>query len=161
MKAITIWQPWASLAAIKEKGYETRSWATRYRGPIAIHAAKRPFDPMDFAVFDPRLAGAIVGAFDKVGMSVHLLPFGCIIATAELVDCYRIQVCPKSHRVSLYDSCGNQTSVSISSKEILFGDWTSGRFAWDFRNVVMLPEPVPAKGGQRLWNWDGHLAGEY
>lgn len=36
MKAITIWQPWASLAAIKKKRYETRSWATRYRGPIAV-----------------------------------------------------------------------------------------------------------------------------
>ena len=42
MKAITIWQPWASLLASGRKRYETRSWATTYRGPIAIHAAKRP-----------------------------------------------------------------------------------------------------------------------
>lgn len=42
MKAITIWQPWASLLAHGMKQYETRSWATKYRGPIAIHAAKRP-----------------------------------------------------------------------------------------------------------------------
>lgn len=39
MKAITIWQPWASLLAHRVKTYETRSWATAYRGPIAIHAA--------------------------------------------------------------------------------------------------------------------------
>ena len=160
MKAITIWQPWASLAAIKKKRYETRSWATRYRGPIAIHAAKRPFDPMDFAIFDPHFAEAMTEAFKEAEMSVHLLPFGCIIATAELVDCHRIRVDPKSYQVALYDSCGNQTSVSISSKEILFGDWTPGRFAWDFKNVVMLPEPVPAKGGQRLWNWDERQIGD-
>ena len=41
MKAITIWQPWASLLACGGKRFETRSWATSYRGPIAIHAAKK------------------------------------------------------------------------------------------------------------------------
>ncbi len=39
MKAITLWQPWASLIAIGAKKIETRSWATKYRGPLAIHAA--------------------------------------------------------------------------------------------------------------------------
>lgn len=38
MKAITIWQPYASLIAAGLKEYETRSWPTRYRGPIAIHS---------------------------------------------------------------------------------------------------------------------------
>lgn len=40
IKAITLWQPWALLMALKEKEYETRSWMTTYRGPLAIHAAK-------------------------------------------------------------------------------------------------------------------------
>ncbi|MFV0399180.1 MAG: ASCH domain-containing protein [Oscillospiraceae bacterium] len=44
MKAITIWQPWASLLACGAKKYETRSWVTSYRGPIAIHAAARKCD---------------------------------------------------------------------------------------------------------------------
>lgn len=40
MKAITIRQPWASLIALGEKKIETRSWQTKYRGPILIHAGK-------------------------------------------------------------------------------------------------------------------------
>jgi hypothetical protein len=49
MKAITIWQPWASLKACGAKEFETRSWATSYRGPIAIHAAaKKPPKQGDF-----------------------------------------------------------------------------------------------------------------
>lgn len=40
MKAITIKQPWATLIALGEKRFETRSWQTKYRGPIAIHAGK-------------------------------------------------------------------------------------------------------------------------
>lgn len=42
MKAISLWQPWASLIAAGVKSIETRGWPTNYRGQIAIHAAKRP-----------------------------------------------------------------------------------------------------------------------
>ena len=45
IKAITIYQPWASLKACGAKKFETRGWATNYRGPIAIHAAKQYFGP--------------------------------------------------------------------------------------------------------------------
>lgn len=48
MKAITIRQPWAGLIAVGEKVYETRSWPTKYRGPIAIHAGKS--DPLKVPV---------------------------------------------------------------------------------------------------------------
>lgn len=41
LPCISLWQPWASALAIRSKRNETRSWATSYRGPIAIHAAKR------------------------------------------------------------------------------------------------------------------------
>ncbi len=40
MKAITVLQPRASLIACGAKQIETRSWAARYRGKIAIHAGK-------------------------------------------------------------------------------------------------------------------------
>lgn len=41
MKAISLWQPWASLVALGVKTIETRSWSTKYRGPLTIHAAAR------------------------------------------------------------------------------------------------------------------------
>jgi hypothetical protein len=41
MKAITLWQPWASFVGLGVKTIETRSWSTRYRGPLAIHAGSR------------------------------------------------------------------------------------------------------------------------
>ena len=45
MKALTLWQPWASLVALGWKSVETRCWSTKYRGPLAIHsAAKLPPD---------------------------------------------------------------------------------------------------------------------
>jgi hypothetical protein len=38
MKGLTLTQPWATLVAIGAKRIETRSWPTRYRGLLAIHA---------------------------------------------------------------------------------------------------------------------------
>lgn len=38
MKVITIKQPWATLIAKGYKEYEFRTWKTKYRGDILIHA---------------------------------------------------------------------------------------------------------------------------
>ena len=38
MKVLTLKQPWASLVANGYKVYEFRTWKTKYRGEILIHA---------------------------------------------------------------------------------------------------------------------------
>lgn len=94
MKALTLWQPWASLVALGVKSIETRSWSTSYRGPLAIHAAKREPD-VDFWVGH----GAGLAAVEqfKNGRHLHLgdvgwttnwhpLPLGAVVATVKLVD---------------------------------------------------------------------------
>ena len=40
MRALSLWQPWASLMYDERKKIETRGWEMLYRGPLAIHAAK-------------------------------------------------------------------------------------------------------------------------
>lgn len=34
-----------------------------------------------------------------------------------------------------------------------YGDYSPGRFAWLLADIKPLPEPIPAKGKQGLWNW--------
>lgn len=41
MRALSLWQPWASLIYDGRKKIETRHWEMLYRGPLAIHAAMR------------------------------------------------------------------------------------------------------------------------
>lgn len=158
MKAITIWQPWASLLTCGAKRYETRSWATNYRGTIAIHASKKLFDTgtyldRDLHHFADALGLPDIYSFDK-------LPRGRIISTVELVACHRIQMDPKTHRVALYDNRGYQSSVSLGADELLFGDWTSGRYALEIANIKRLNTPIPAKGKQGLWNWEAVQANQ-
>lgn len=42
MKALTLWQPYSQAIAIGLKQFETRSWATKHRGLLAIHCSVKP-----------------------------------------------------------------------------------------------------------------------
>lgn len=163
MKAITLYQPWASLLACGEKKYETRSWATRYRGKIAIHAGKKLIT--DNIPNEIHNALCWKGGFNKY----KELPLGCIIAIAELVECWHIVAMPGTNvDVAKHIPIGAELDVPKhhprfhdyivpSEQELLFGDWTPGRYAWEFKNMQILPEPIPAKGKQRIWNWEENL----
>ena len=79
MKAITVWQPWATLLATGQKHNETRSWKTSYRGEILIHAAKTDHSGILLHIPMEELKH-----FQKAGV-VNELPTGVIVGKANLV----------------------------------------------------------------------------
>ena len=86
MKALSLTQPWATLVAMGAKRIETRSWATSYRGPLAIHASKGlPSWVADAVRGEPQFANALGDLFDPHGRALGDLPRGFIIATAKLI----------------------------------------------------------------------------
>lgn len=93
MKAITIWQPWAEFIAAGVKHNETRSWATKYRGPIAIHAAVKPIRQV-VPLLSEKAFGLMVEKLEKASMAngelLTYFNYGEVIATAELVACHLI-----------------------------------------------------------------------
>lgn len=130
MKALTLTQPWASLVALGLKRIETRPWQTRYRGQLAIHAAKGfPAQARRFAD-EERFRGRLP----------ERLPFGAILCTVDLVGC---------HPTSLI-------APGLVGLEPLYGDYTAGRWAWLFKpdSLRVLETPVPAKGALGLWEWE-------
>lgn len=133
MKAITLWQPWASLVAHELKHFETRSWATNYRGPLAIHAAKRP--PEKMARFEQPLLD--VGYADW-----NELPRGCVVAISSLWEVQRTED-------MRWEGFWKQ---SIREQELQFGDFSPGRYAWRLSGTVLL-DCIPARGHQGIWNW--------
>ena len=163
MKAITILQPWASLIACGAKQIETRSWEGKYRGKIAIHAAKScKAYHMNFAFQEPfysalkEQSGCMLdqGAEGSEKRISYPLP-GSVIAIADLTDCLRVV-----GKISL--KIGNEKRVAavlendmkVFGNELEFGDYTIGRYAWILDNIQAI-KPVPAKGMQRLWEWAG------
>lgn len=127
MKAISLWQPWASYVAAGMKRYETRSWPTSYRGPLAIHAAKRTMTEGE---------RELLAEWSLPPDPAFTLPFGAIVATCELVECVRMDA----------------TNIAkCDARESALGDWYPGRWAWCLVNVVPLAEPMPTRGAQGLW----------
>ena len=144
MKALTLWQPWASLVAFEEKKIETRTWATKYRGPLAIHAA---------AKMPPGWLGAsrFEGNFKEAARAVHIRrnwgPFGwpgnvntlgCVLCIVKLI--------------SIEPATAVRDHLDI--QERTFGNYDEDRYAWFMELVERFALPIPARGNRMLWNWE-------
>lgn len=140
MKALSLTQPWASLIAWGIKRIETRSWATRYRGPLAIHAARAfPRWAVEFC--------ASHACRDFV-LDHHQLPRQAIVALVRLVD-----VRPTS-----------EVMGQLSLREAALGDYGPGRYAWVLDDIRCLREPIALAGALGLWEvpeglWEEEEAG--
>lgn len=142
MLALTLHQPWASLIAVAAvapdlavgKRIETRSWATQYRGPLAIHAAKGGLPQRALLALcerEPfRSTLSMLGITDS-----RDLPRGAVVATATLRDCVPTE------------------QVQPGFVEAAFGDYAPGRFAWLLEDIRRVDPPIPARGAQQLWRW--------
>lgn len=129
MKALSLWQPWASAIAIGAKTIETRGWWTPYRGPLAIHAAKFQNDETR-EFFTWKGCEALRAKYPNFDS----LPFGAIVATCRITECLRT------------------TDVDgLSPLERSLGDYTPGRYAWVLRDIVALETPIPFRGAQQLF----------
>lgn len=147
MKAISLTQPWASLVALGEKLIETRSWYTRHRGQIAIHAAKG--FPGDCAVLCER--EPFVTALGRHGLgSWRVLPTGAIVAVAELEACLELDGgLPRAF-----------TLVPAAEHELAFGDYTAGRYGFLLARVRRLQQPVPVRGALSIWDVPADVAAQ-
>lgn len=149
MKAITIKQPWATLIAVGEKKYETRSWSTHYRGQLAIHAGKTVDK-------NACMSEALRSVLSKHGYcSPEDLPTGAVIAVAELTACFQIQSISEEEQdiILVNEAELVQLDPERDAFEISFGDYSEGRYAWEIRSLDKLTIPIPCKGKLGLWSW--------
>lgn len=132
MKAISIRQPFASLLIAGVKHYETRSWALRYEGRLAIHASKG-YDAVDQEITRQLCRFPEVQAIVEAG-----LPTGVVLGIVEKGVNYR------THDIE----------SMLSELERAVGDYSPGRAAWQIVKVIdRFERPVVATGKLGLWEW--------
>ena len=125
MRALSLWQPHAQAIGLLLKPYETRPWSTDYRGPLAIHAAKKPFlyrdYPMDyFQEVSRRLKGA--------GCPLYALDYGKVVCTATLAGC--VPTKELRGRIGVAEFWGDFRDIGDDGKE---------RFAFVLKDVKLIP----------------------
>lgn len=131
--ALSLIEPWATLLAIGSrlggKGVETRSWATSFRGPFAIHASKT----VDWETCrEEPFASVLQAHFGRWDFPFKL---GALIGHAELLHCEKTE-----------DLAPHQ-----SANELAFGDFYPGRFGLVCDYATFLPKAIPARGMLSFW----------
>ncbi len=123
MKAISLYEPWATLIALGLKRYETRSWETFHRGPLLICASKKklPFIEIANLLFLAKL-------------TPDDLQYGKALAIIDLID-----ILP------------TENLIGIPDLEKKFGDFSPNRYAWHLQNIRRFLKPALIRGKQGLF----------
>lgn len=137
--ALSLWQPWATLVALGVKRIETRHWQP---GPdvvgqrLAIHATLRRED-LALADVEP-FRGALAGRELPLGALVgHVLVDRVGAMTPELIEQLRRD----------------------DPRELAFGHYAVGRYAWHLSDARQLPRPVQWRGHQSLFSVPASVLG--
>lgn len=162
MKALTIYQPWASLIIAGAKPYEFRGWNPRHRGGayaaligqrIVIHASTRKIDRNeveDLITVLRRGGECAAETCLHADMALPVLeqaakptfncgvPFGVGLGTAILGE-------PRN-------------GLEIAAE---FGvEWANdsdrhdqANWGWPMLDIEPWPAPIPMRGAQGFWNW--------
>lgn len=147
MFGLSLTQPWASLMAVGAKKIETRSWYTRYRGQVAIHAARTWPKWCKDLCYDEPFRSALAPHFHWTRDSLAL-PTGAIVAVGRLTAC-----------VSTSDrGLWRKALPEPGTPEHAFGDYSDRRYAWFFEEIRPLPTPIPCQGKLGLWGVSPELA---
>ena len=130
IRGLSLLQPWAQFMADGLKWVETRSWSTRYRGLVLIHASKSKAGLYECP------AEALTYA-RQAGYPYVLLPHAAVVAVGVLSD-----VRPTDQ---------SENFIHLKPRELSMGNYAPGRFGWMFSYLWKLPKPVKAKGSLGLW----------
>ena len=125
MKALTIKQPWATLIMQGDKRFEFRSWQTKYRGDLLIHARK----------------GIDKEAMKRLEKYLRKeLPYGKILGKVKLVDC--IKMSPEFKELLLKENSDIYTKSCFQEN-----------YGWQVSYVEVFENPIDAKGHLSLWEY--------
>lgn len=129
VRCISLWQPWASLM-FADKYLETRSWDTQVRGTVFIHAAKT-MKGIEIMAQSKHLKAIEESLGIPHAEWKTKLPFGKLIGSGKL-----------------HHTMDSEEAARECPDQIPFGDFTPGRFAHFYSELMPLQSLVPCKGKQ-------------
>lgn len=180
IRVLSLTQPWATLTAVRNAGtglpvkwVETRSWKTKYVGPVAIAATARiPKLPRratltvgDYEVTNDTLRGCskfpqYMMRSEELGWP-YRLPLSCIVAVAQLVACVPMvdedewdgasdAIVMMDNRLVLWRRVADSALPVMAPVDISdqhpYGFFEPGRYGWLLADTVRLRNTIPHSG---------------
>ncbi len=166
MKVLSILQPCASLCVTTDpktgkayKQIETRSWDTKFRGPLLIHASKKwsqdQYNTMLHIGAEKPLAESgyhLVGVNKSRSHMMTNLPLGAIIGMVNVVSTFQSELNKVGNWYQIDKVTGKQFDWEMTEQELAFGDYSPGRYGWLLSDPILFKNPIPCKGNLGLWN---------
>jgi hypothetical protein len=137
VKALSLWQPHAQAIALGLKTFETRHWSTRYRGPLAIHAARRAWTENEHE-WDISARHKLKRRMEDCGR--FGMEYGAVVCVVDLKDCVPTSML-RGHIDPDTEFWGDFSD----------GDDGKGRYAFQLTRLCVLDEPVYVRGAQGLF----------
>lgn len=155
MKALTVWQPWASLIHIGAKPFEFRGWrapSSAIGQRIVNHAGARPVKMNE--VLD--LIRHLESGDRDIVTSTCLLPEMALPFLRGLRD--RTASAPTSVALGSFTLGEPRNGIEIAEEFDLARVNDSERdfaanWGWPVLDYEAWPEPIPMRGAQGLWRW--------
>jgi hypothetical protein len=150
MKTITIKQPWASLIIDGAKDIENRSWQTKFRGRVLVHAAAKNAGNY-FDLLNANQKNYYMGYRVKKGYSPIkdlFLNNGCIIGSIEIVDCV----------INHESVWADKSEGVIAGNTFYHKEKDKLIWNWVLANPIKFPEPIATKGKLSFWDYPNILA---
>lgn len=150
MRALTVWQPWATLIIAGLKPYEFRRWPAP-RGlvgkRIVVHAGSRPIKAREIVDLIERVEteelhagfekpGQVLDLFERVFKDPKILPLAAALGTTELGT-------PRKAT----DIFAGKIRDSSRIDEHVWG--------WPMIDPKPFEPPVPCRGFQGFWTYQG------
>lgn len=124
MKVLSIRQPWASVIINGYKAYEFRSWKTKYRGKVLIHASKD-------------VEEEYLSRFESLGLEY---PTSAIIGSVDLTDCVEVT--------------SDLEDKLIEENEMVYGATRGrGGYGFKVENPIKFDKVIEANGSLGFWDY--------
>lgn len=146
MKALSIKQPWASLIAHGIKDIENRTWKTKFRGRIYIHASAKKVT-VDFSTEQTAMIyGTELFPDTEHNFAHEKFPVSAIIGEVDIIDCVINHDSIWAEKTFMYEY-DEQVEEKPIGKPI---------YNWVLANPVLYDKPIlNVKGNLSLWDWKG------
>ena len=130
MKALSIRQPSVELILRGEKTLELRSWPTKYRGPLLLHAST--------ARFPERTR--------RAGLDPDALPYGALVGVVDLIEVIPLDAATYEALRTAHRGDDPYPGPPL--------------YGWRLANPRRLPEPIPWKGKLGLFDVEEEALGK-